>query len=204
VPGAPDNVSVLRSIDDALALTSADVLIDFTTHEIAVKHALVGIESRLHVVLGATGFAPEHYIELDRAARAEGVAVAACDSFAVSAALAGLAARIAARYLRCDGVVDVAAPGIRSPLNTTRWLAEEIAAECGNPPAIRSVRDGSAFSVVEASFATSDERITIRHESTAFSPYAAGALAAARALPGRIGLFRRLDELLDPTGPFVG
>ncbi len=199
VAGAPE-IFVSRTIEEALAKAPADVLIDFTTHEVAAEHASWAIGARLHVVLGATGFAETRYGELDAAARAAGVAVAACDNFAVSAALLSATACLTARYLSCDEVMDVAAPGIRAPLNTTRRLAQEVAEVSGRQVAIRSVRDGSAFSLVEAVFTSDEERITIRHESKSFRPYAEGACAAARALPGRTGLYRRLEELLSGAG----
>jgi 4-hydroxy-tetrahydrodipicolinate reductase len=196
MPGAPAGVLVSATVAEALRGAAADVLIDYTHHDVAVPHALAAVAAGLHVVIGATGFDEMEYERLDAEARAAGVAIAACDNFAVTAALLNASARLSVRHVRCDGVLDVAAPGIRAPLNTTRRLAAEIAEVSGQPVHMRSIRDGSAFSVVEATFQSGEERLIVRHESDGFAPYAHGACIAARALLGRHGLYRRLDDLL--------
>src|SRR5215467_36430 len=49
----------------------------------------------------------------------------------------------------------------------------------------------------EALFAAKGERLSIRHDAgESAAPYVAGTLLAIRAVPGRIGLTRGLDQLL--------
>ena len=56
-----------------------------------------------------------------------------------------------------------------------------------------------SFSVsTEAVFAAEGERLSIRHDAgESAAPYVAGTLLAIRAVPGRVGLTRGLDKLLD-------
>jgi 4-hydroxy-tetrahydrodipicolinate reductase len=47
-------------------------------------------------------------------------------------------------------------------------------------------------------FAAAGERLSIRHDAGETpAPYVAGTLLAIRSVPGRVGLTRGLDQLLD-------
>jgi 4-hydroxy-tetrahydrodipicolinate reductase len=49
----------------------------------------------------------------------------------------------------------------------------------------------------ETIFAAEGERLSIRHDAgESATPYVAGTLLAIRALPGRVGVTRGLDQLL--------
>jgi 4-hydroxy-tetrahydrodipicolinate reductase len=62
---------------------------------------------------------------------------------------------------------------------------------------VHSVRLPSFSVSTEALFAADGERLSIRHDAgESATPYIAGTLIAIRAIPGRVGLTRGLDQLL--------
>jgi 4-hydroxy-tetrahydrodipicolinate reductase len=161
----------------------------------------------------------EDYEEVDEHARAAGVGVVAAGNFSITAALLLRFASEAARHLGAWEVVDYASlTKSDAPSGTARELAERLSAV--RSPAsgvsldrmlgIKEARgadlDGTrvhsvrlpSFSVsTEAILAADDERLTIRHDAGASAtPYIAGTMLAIRAVVGRTGLTRGLDQLL--------
>ena len=62
---------------------------------------------------------------------------------------------------------------------------------------VHSLRLPSFVVSTEAVFAAQGERLSIRHDAgESPTPYVAGTLLAIRAVPGRVGLTRGLDQLL--------
>ena len=65
---------------------------------------------------------------------------------------------------------------------------------------VHSLRLRSFVVSTEIVFAAEGERLSIRHDAGETpAPYVAGTLLAIRAAPGRIGLTRGLDQLLDSS-----
>ena len=63
---------------------------------------------------------------------------------------------------------------------------------------MHSLRLPSFTVSTEIVFAARGERLSIRHDAgESAAPYVAGTLTAIRALPGRVGVTRGLDRLLD-------
>ena len=66
---------------------------------------------------------------------------------------------------------------------------------------MHSLRLPSFIVSTEVVFAADGERLSIRHDAgESAAPYVAGTLLAIRAVAGRVGLTRGLDQLLDPSG----
>jgi 4-hydroxy-tetrahydrodipicolinate reductase len=147
------------------------------------------------------------------------VGVIAAGNFSVSAALVLRFATQAARHLEQWEVIDYAsAAKPDAPSGTSRELAERLAEI--RPPAtgipvedthgareargatvagtqVHSVRLPSFTVSTEVIFASTGERLSLRHDAgESAAPYVAGTLLAVRALPGRVGLTRGLDQLL--------
>ena len=65
---------------------------------------------------------------------------------------------------------------------------------------MHSLRLPSFVVSTEVVFAAEGERLSIRHDAgETAAPYVAGTLLAIRAVPGRVGLTRGLDRLLDSS-----
>lgn len=208
------------SVADALDSVPADVLVDYT-HAGAVRtNVLTGIERRVGVVVGSSGLSAAEYEEIELAAREAGVGVIAAGNFSVTAALLLRCAAEAARHLEQWEVIDYAsATKPDAPSGTARELAERLAdvRQAVHPVPLEEVHGAveargatvsgtqvhslrlPSFTVsTEAVFAADGERLSIRHDAGASAaPYVAGTLLAIRAVTGRVGLTRGLDQLLD-------
>ena len=207
------------SVGEALAAVEADVLVDYT-HASAVKgNVIAAVERGVHVVVGSSGLSAADYSAIDALAREHGVGVIAAGNFSVTAALLLRFAADAARHLDAWEVIDYASAKKQdAPSGTARELAERLddvrAPALGIPiddvlgarearganvagTQVHSVRLPSFVVSTEAVFAAQGERLSIRHDAGETpAPYVAGTLLAIRALPGRVGLTRGLDQLL--------
>lgn len=208
------------SVAEALDAVEADVLVDYT-HAAAVKgNVLAAIERRVGVVVGSSGLSAADYEEIDAAARERGIGAVAAGNFSLTAALLLRFATEAARHLEAWEVLDYAsAAKPDAPSGTSRELAErldEVRRPAlavpldevhGAPEArgatvagtqVHSLRLPSFTVSTEVVFAAEGERLAIRHDAgESAAPYVAGTLLAIRAVPGRVGLTRGLDRLLD-------
>jgi 4-hydroxy-tetrahydrodipicolinate reductase len=207
------------SVEDALAATEADVLVDFTSASAVRANVDAAMAGGLHVVVGSSGLTREDFAEIDAAARAAGLGVIAAGNFSVLAATLLHAATLAARHVSHWEVVDYGSVGKPDvPSGTARELAERLgevrspepAAHDGDvigPPEARgatvagtrvhSLRlPGYALST-DVILATGGERLIVRHEAGASAePYVAGTLLAVRRVPEVTGVLRGLDRLL--------
>ena len=196
------------------------MLVDYT-HATAVKeNVLAALDRRVGVVVGSSGLSAEDYAEIDARAREQQVGVIAAGNFSITAALLLRAAADAARHLDAWEVIDYASAGKQdAPSGTAREVAERL--EDVRRPAlgvplddVHGAREARGASVAgtqvhslrlpsfvvstEVVFAAEGERLSIRHDAgETAAPYIAGTLLAIRAVPGRVGLTRGLDRLLD-------
>ncbi len=208
------------SIAEALDAVAADVLVDYTHATVVKANTLAAIERGVAVVVGTSGMSADDYSEVDAAARAKGVGVIAAGNFSITAALLLRFAVEAARHVESWELIDYAsATKPDAPSGTARELAERLgevrASALGVPiedvlgareargaavagTQVHSLRLPSFSVSTEAVFASEGERLSIRHDAgESAAPYVAGTLLAIRAVPGRVGLTRGLDRLLD-------
>jgi 4-hydroxy-tetrahydrodipicolinate reductase len=211
------DIPVLGSVREAVE--GAEVLIDYTSHASVREHTLTALDRGVSVVVGASGLTAADFTEIDAVARERGLGVVAAGNFSLTAALAQAAALLAARHLPSWELIDYASEGKPdAPSGTARELAERLAQV--RPPVVEipvaetagaveargaSISGGQVHSLrlpgftlsTEVVFGLPDERLTIRHDAgTSAAPYVSGTLLAARAVPGRVGLTRGLDQLL--------
>jgi 4-hydroxy-tetrahydrodipicolinate reductase len=198
------------------ALEGVDVMIDFTSHDVAKANALEAIGQGVAVVIGTSGLTADDFGEIDAAARERGVGAISAGNFSLTAAMAKAAALLAARHIPSWEVIDYASAGkADAPSGTARELAEALGAaarersledthgaveargaDIGGTQ-VHSLRLPSFTVSTEIVFGLPDERLSIRHDAGASAtPYVAGTLLAARAAPGRVGLTRGLDTLI--------
>jgi 4-hydroxy-tetrahydrodipicolinate reductase len=210
VAGAPVYATVADALD------GVDVLVDFTSHDVAKTNALTAIERGVAVVIGTSGLTAADFEEIDAAARAAGVGAISAGNFSVTAAMAKAAAMLASRFIPSWEVIDYASAGkADAPSGTARELAEKL----GAAQVERSVQETSgareargadiggtqvhslrlpSFTVsTEVVFGLPDERLSIRHDAgSSAAPYVAGTLLAVRAIGTTVGVVRGLDTLL--------
>ena len=212
----PDSFS---SVAEALDAIKADVLVDYTHAAVVKQNVVAAIERGVAVVVGSSGMSAGDYDEIDAEARASDVGVVAAGNFSLTAALLLRFSVEAARHLEMWEVIDYASASKQdAPSGTSREVAERL--DAVRRPAIRvpldevhgareargatiagtqvhSVRLPSFTVSTETVFAAEGERLSIRHDAgESAAPYVAGTLLAVRAVAGRIGLTRGLDQLL--------
>jgi 4-hydroxy-tetrahydrodipicolinate reductase len=216
---ARSDAASFSSVAEALDAVPADVLVDYTSAAAVKGNVLAAIERGVGVVVGSSGLSAADYAEIDAEARQRQVGVIAAGNFSVTAALLVRFAAEAARHVEAWEVIDYAsATKPDAPSGTSRELAErleEVHAPVLRVPidevhGAREARGASvagtqvhsirlpSFSVsTEALFAADGERLSIRHDAgESAAPYIAGTLIATRAVAGRVGLTRGLDQLL--------
>jgi 4-hydroxy-tetrahydrodipicolinate reductase len=207
------------TVAEALDQVPADVLVDYTSASAVKQNVHAAVDRGVGVIVGSSGLSAADYEEIDARARAQSVGVIAAGNFSLTAALLLRAAVEAARYLDAWEVIDYASAGkADAPSGTSRELAERlsevrrptlrvaVADVEGHPEArgadiagtqVHSVRLPSFVVSSEVVFAADGERLSIRHDAGETpAPYVAGTLLAIRAVPGRVGLLRGLDQLL--------
>ena len=207
------------SVAEALDAVAADVLVDYTHASVVRENVLGAIDRGVGVVVGSSGLSAEDYAEIDARAQEKRVGVIAAGNFSLTAALLLRFAGEAARHLEAWEVIDFASAGKQdAPSGTSREIAERLAnvraPELGVPldethgpreargatvagTQVHSLRLPSFTVSTEVVFAAEGERLSIRHDAgESPAPYVAGTLVAIRAVPGRVGLLRGLDQLL--------
>jgi 4-hydroxy-tetrahydrodipicolinate reductase len=208
------------SVAEALTAAPADVLVDFT-HASAVKdNVMTALEHGANVVIGSSGLSADDFDAIEARARQTSLGVVAAGNFSLSAALLLRSAVEAAKHFDTWEIIDYAsAKKTDAPSGTARELAERLA-EVREPTIgvpvdqvigpdgargatvagvqVHSLRLPSFVVSTEIVFAATGERLSIRHDADQTpAPYVAGTLLAIRAVPGRVGLTRGLDRLLD-------
>ena len=212
--------SSFSSVAEALDAVRADVLVDYTSAAAVKENVLAAVDRRVGVVVGSSGLSAADYAEIDTLAREREVGVIAAGDFSVTAALLLRFAAEAARHLEAWEVIDYASAGKPdAPSGTSRELAERLASVRAPAPGVplddvigaREARGATvagtqvhslrlpSFTVsTEAVFAGAGERLSIRHDAgDSAAPYLAGTLLAIRAVSGRVGVTRGLDQLLE-------
>jgi 4-hydroxy-tetrahydrodipicolinate reductase len=208
------------SVAEALTAAPADVLVDFT-HASAVKsNVMAALDHGANVVIGSSGLSAGDFDEIEARALQTNLGVVAAGNFSLSAALLLRSAVEAAKHFETWEIIDYAsAKKTDAPSGTARELAERLA-EVRKPTIgvpvdkvigpegargatvagvqVHSLRLPSVVVSTEIVFAAPGERLSIRHDADQTpAPYVAGTLLAIRAVPGRVGLTRGLDRLLD-------
>ncbi len=208
---------VYASVREALA--GVDVYIDYTSHGVVKAHVLTAIAAGVHVIVGTSGMTASDYDDIAVAAEATGVGVIAAGNYAITAALAQMAALQVAAHLPQWEVIDYASftkPDV--PSGTARELAEKLSAvhtpAVGVPVSsiagpqeargadidgtrVHSVRLPSFIVSTEVVFGLPGQRLSIRFDAgESPQPYVDGTLFAARRVPGLRGLTRGLESLL--------
>ena len=217
--GASLGIALRGSVEEALARTPADVLIDYTHPTAVLAHVRAALAGGVAVVVGTSGLKAADYPEIAAAAATAGVGVAT-GNFSLTAALLQHLAKIAARHVPQWEIVEynkAAKPDV--PSGTAGELAEMLGA-IRHPQAavadthpigphdeargaviagtrVHSVRLAGFASACEVVFGMPGERLSLRQDcAESAEPFVFGTLFAARRVATQPGLHRGLDSLL--------
>jgi 4-hydroxy-tetrahydrodipicolinate reductase len=200
---------------------SVDVAIDASVAEAVEGHLTWALATGTDLVIGATGWALP-----DLESRVAGrIGVLTASNFSLTVALMTRLALVMGRFAALDPARD---PYLLehhhrlkadAPSGTAKTLATALLAGCpritewtlGTPAAhqlnIGVVRAGAEFGTHTVGIDAPAEVLELTHTARSRAPFAQGALAAARWLHGRKGIFSMDDlatELLDPLFIFGG
>lgn len=198
-----------------------DVAIDASVAEAVPGHLAWALDTGTDLVIGATGWSLP-----DLEARVGGrIGVLAASNFSLTVALMARLATVLGRYADLDPTRD---PFLverhhrlkaDAPSGTAKTLAAAVLAGCtrktawtlGTPAphelSIGVVRAGAEFGRHTVGLDAPAEVLELTHTARSRAPFAQGALAAARWLQGRKGVFTMDDlaaDLLDPLFAFGG
>lgn len=217
VSGEPSGVPVRATVEEAVASTRIDVLVDYTHPGAVLGHVLTCMGAGVDVVIGTSGLRSEDFTAIDDRARGHGRGVFAAGNFSMLAATLEYAALLAARSADAWEVIDYAGPAKPdAPSGTARQIADRLgAARAAAVPVadtvgateargadiggvqVHSLRLPGFTLSTEVVLATAHERLVLRHDSTpAPDPYLEGTLLAVRRVGTWVGLVRGLDRLL--------
>ena len=200
---------VVARIDHGDTITSdslggAQVAIEFTTPESAVPNVTALVEAGCPVVVGTTGWYAELPTVAQRVAERQGALLWA-SNFSVGVNLfLEIAARAGALMHGAQGfdahIVETHHAAKKdAPSGTAGSLERAVAKTLGRDVPITSVRTGSVPGTHELLFDAPFETIRLEHVARDRRVFAEGALAAARWLVGRRGVFTMRDVLAAPA-----
>jgi len=182
-------------------LAGADVALEFTRPDAVVANLRSLIQLGIPVVTGTTGWS-ESLPEITALVQQRRGALLHGPNFSVGVNLFLRAARALARSL-CGRpefnatIREEHHPSkLDAPSGTALLLQRQLREEdAARPFPITSVREGSIPGTHTLTYDSPGESITLRHVARTREVFAAGALAAAEWLPGRVGVFT-FEEML--------
>jgi 4-hydroxy-tetrahydrodipicolinate reductase len=204
--------------DDREALTTAEVVVDFTTPGAVMDNLEWCISRGLHCVVGTTGFDEDRLrLVRDWVAAAPSVGVLIAPNFGIAAVLMMRFAAQAAPHFDSVEIVELHHPNkVDAPSGTARRTAELVAAARAgksSPDATTEQLDGARGADVdgvhvhavrlaglvahqEVMLGGHGETLTIRHDSLSRESFMPGVLLAVRNVASRPGLTVGIDGLL--------
>jgi 4-hydroxy-tetrahydrodipicolinate reductase len=201
IPSEP-GCHAVRSLDrdDELGVRAgeADVVIDFSSDDGAMRAAAIAGELGCALLVGTTGLSQASLDAVSRAAERVPAMVAPNTSLgvAVTRRLVAEAARLLPGF-DVDIVETHHSRKLDAPSGTARSLAEAVARGSGKPMdsgRIHSIRAGDVIGDHAVSFCGLGERVTVSHSATSRDLFALGALRMARWLSGQRPGLRTTDE----------
>ena len=188
------------------SLGGAAVAIEFTEPKAAVTNVRACLEAGCPVVTGTTGWYAELPHLRDEVTKRHGAMLAA-PNFSLGVAVFGRIVADAARQFAALPGFDAHLVEIHhsakkdAPSGTAASLAELAGEARGSPVPITSVRTGSVPGTHELLFDAPFEQVRLVHEARDRRVFAEGALAAARWIVGRQGIFTMEDVISTPDSP---
>jgi 4-hydroxy-tetrahydrodipicolinate reductase len=157
-------------------LGDADVVVDFTTPDVALANARHCLEAGVHCVMGTTG---ADFSELEGVGSAN---LFVAPNFAIGAVLMMEAAKLVAAHMpECEIIELHHDRKVDAPSGTAKRTAELIREAGGNVhEPIHSIRLPGLVAHQEVIFGGEGQTLTIRHDSTARESFMPGVLLAVR------------------------
>ncbi len=184
-------------------LERADVAIDFSQPDAAVGNIKLALEAGLPIVVGTTGWL-DGLPEVRERVAATGGALFWASNFSLGvniffAAARSLAGSMASRAYRSSIEETHHTEKLDTPSGTALTLAALVGQEVGEQVQITAHRRPNVPGTHVLRFSSPTDTIELTHTAHSREGFARGALAAARWLSGRSGVFTMSDLLDDET-----
>ncbi|HVI95755.1 MAG TPA: 4-hydroxy-tetrahydrodipicolinate reductase [Anaeromyxobacter sp.] len=211
-------IGVVIGEDLVKALAGADVVVDFTSHEASAQHAELCADRGVAIVIGSTGFTPEHKARVAAASRK--VPIVLSPNMAAGVNVLFELVRQAAKVLGDEFDVEIVEIHHKkkrdAPSGTAVRLGEVAAEALGRDPAdalaytrhgilgerppwqigIQALRGGDVVGEHTVFFCGEGERLELTHRATSREQFARGAIRAVRWLARKpAGLYDMADVL---------
>jgi 4-hydroxy-tetrahydrodipicolinate reductase len=181
-------------------LRGAEVALEFTTPSTAPDNILACVGAGLPVVSGTTGW-DEERSRVTREVLGGGGAMFWAPNFSIGVNLFWQIAERASELLaRAEGfdahIIETHHAAKKdAPSGTARELERRVSAALGRPVPTTSIRTGAVPGTHELLFDAPYEQLRVEHVARDRRVFAEGALAAARWIVGRRGVFTMRDLL---------
>jgi 4-hydroxy-tetrahydrodipicolinate reductase len=190
VDGAED-LELVGRVDPVLrtaleeVLPDAEVVVDFTRPDTALRNALSCLQAGVHVVIGTTGFDPAPLREAQSAQRRPTANVVIAPNFAIGAVLMMRFAAEAAEHMAKAEIIELHHDQkLDAPSGTAVRTAQLMAAAGGHgEPPIHSVRLPGLVAHQEVILGDLAQTLTIRHDTISRESFMPGVLLAIRRVP---------------------
>lgn len=215
----PCGILLEDDLEMALMRSGAQVMVDFTTPQSAVRNTEIAIACKVRPVIGTTGFTSEDITRLDKQCREAGIGGLIAPNFSIGAILMMKFAAQAAKYLPHVEIIEYHGDQkLDAPSGTAVKTAEWIAAEReelrqGNPNEeetiegarggnyqgfrIHSVRLPGVFAQQEVVFGGHGQTLKIRHDSYERAGYMPGVNKAIKKVMEVDSLVYGFEHFLD-------
>ncbi|UUZ94452.1 4-hydroxy-tetrahydrodipicolinate reductase [Paenibacillus sp. P25] len=212
-------ITVTDDLELALAESKPDVMVDFTTPQLAAANAKLAIRHGVRPIMGTTGFTPEDIAELDMLCRDAQLGGLIAPNFSIGAILMMRFAAQAAKFFPHLEIIEYHGDQkLDAPSGTavkTAELISEVREELrqGNPNEhetipgsrggnyngfrIHSVRLPGIFAQQEVIFGAFGETLKIRHDSFDRAGYMPGVNTAVKKVMGYTGMIYGFEHLID-------
>ena len=218
--GLPEaGIKVSEDLEAALAASSADVLVDFTTPQSAYTNTALAIKYGVRPVIGTTGFTPEQIAELDKQCQDQGIGGLIAPNFSIGAILMMKFAAQAAKYFPHLEIIEYHGDQkLDAPSGTSVKTAEMISEarqelRQGNPQEeeiiegarggyyngfrIHSVRLPGVFAQQEVIFGGFGQTLKIRHDSYERAGYMPGVKLGIQKVMEYTGMIYGFDHFIE-------
>lgn len=217
--GVPSNAVVLANMSECITTAHPDVIVDFTTPDAVMQNIKIGLESRVHMVVGTTGIEPDDLAVFEPLMKERKANLFVAPNFAIGAVLMMRFAKEAAHYFPDAEIIELHHNAkADAPSGTALKTATQIAlgrrrAAAGNPAGkeilagargaerdathIHSVRLPGLVAHQEVVFGGQGQTLSVRHDSIDRTSFMPGVVMATKAVAQRPGLTFGLDQILD-------
>jgi len=212
-------IMVMKDLESALADSSADVLVDFTTPQSAYINTALAIKYGVRPVIGTTGFTPEQINELDKQCQDQGIGGLIAPNFSIGAILMMKFAAQAAKYFPHLEIIEYHGDQKLDAPSGTAVKTAELISEAreelrqGNPNEeetiegarggyyngfrIHSVRLPGVFAQQEVIFGGFGQSLKIRHDSYERAGYMPGVKLGIQKVMEYTGMVYGFDHFIE-------